>query len=199
MNGLEIEAKFLHLDHEEVRKRLKAAGAKLNYEMRNFRRALFDYPDSRFQKNDHSKRLRIRDEGDRVAINFKSKNDTNYVHEIEVNVDSYEKTEALLEAIGFVKYSYQESKRESWELDGVEVVLDVWPWLDSYIEIEGPSEDTIKDVAEKLGYDWTDAKFGSVDTAYMSQYPKMTKEDSVGDLPEVRFDMEIPRYFIDRC
>ncbi len=198
MNDLEIEAKFLNLDPDEVREKLKSAGAKLNYTMRDFRRALFDYPDSRFQKNDHSRRLRIRDEGDRIAINFKSKNETNYVHEIEVNVDSYENTEALLEAIGFVKYSYQESRRESWKIDDAEVVIDTWPWLNPYIEIEGPSEDAIKSVAKKLGYDWKDAKFGSVDTAYMAQYPRMTEDDSVGDLPEVKFSMEVPQYFTDR-
>lgn len=198
MHGLEIEAKFLFVDPDDVRERLLKAGASIKYEMRDFRRALFDYPDNRFQKNDHSKRLRVRDEGDRVAINFKSNNDTNYAHEIEVHVDSFEKTEALFEAIGFVKYTYQESKREAWELDGVEIVIDIWPWLEPYIEIEGPTEDAIKNVATKLGFEWSKAKFGSVDTAYMAQYPKMVKGDSVGDLPEVKFSMDLPQYFLER-
>lgn len=198
MHGLEIEAKFLFISPDDVRNKLKKSGATLKYKMRDFRRALFDYPDSRFQKNDHSKRLRVRDEGDRIAINFKSDNESNYVDEIEINVDSFEKTEALFEAIGFVKYSYQESKREAWDLDDVEVVIDIWPWLEPYIEIEGPFEEAIRSVAEKLGFEWSNAKFGSVDTAYLAQYPKMVKGDSVGDLPEVKFSMETPTYFLDR-
>lgn len=190
----EIEAKFLNVDHDETRAKLKKLGAECEQPMRLMRRALFDYPDSRFQKDNQKQRLRIRDEGDKVTVNFKSKNGTNYVDEIETTVGSFETMTQLLESIGLVSYSFQESKRETWHYKDVEVVLDEWPWLSTYIEIEGPSEPAIQSVAKELGFEWNDAKFGSVDTAYRYQYPGMGKGESIGDLAEVRFDLPLPDY-----
>jgi len=52
--------------------------------------------------------------------------------------------------------------------------------------------------AEKLGFSWHEAEFGSVDTAYRKQYPGMTKQESIGDLREVRFGTPLPEYLKDR-
>ena len=163
--------------------------------MRDFKRIIFDYPDLRFQKGSESIRFRVRDEGDKVALNFKQRlGDDKYDDEIEVVVDSFDNTVALVEAIGLKVHSYQESRRESWSLDGCEVVLDEWPWLEPYIEIEGPSESAIRGTAEKLGFDWDDAKHGSIDTAYRAQYKKMTMSDSIGYVSKVTFNSPLPEY-----
>lgn len=73
-------------------------------------------------------------------------------------------------------------------------MLDEWPWLPTYIEIEGPTEAAIKETAHKLGFDWADAKFGSVDTAYLDEYTKMTERESIGDLPKVEFGKSVPNW-----
>ncbi len=194
----EIEVKFLNIDIATVRQKLKTLEAVCEQPMRLMRRKLFDYPDMRFQKHNHSQRLRVRDEGNKVAINYKSNNETNYAHELEVEVGSFADMCQLLEAIGLETYSYQESKRETWQYKNVEVVIDEWPWLEPYIEIEGESEQAIKKVAEDLGFDWSTAKFGSTDTAYKAQYPGMKEADSIGDVPEVRFDDPVPQFLLDR-
>src|SRR6056297_1632085 len=178
----EIEAKFLNVDHDGLRLKLKESGAEQEFAMRNYRRVMFDHEDERFQKNDHSRRLRVRDEGDRVMLNFKSRSSTVYDNETEVEVSSFEDTVALLKSAGFVDFSYQESRREMWLLDGCEVCLDEWPWIPTYVEIEGPNEEVIKKVAAILGFDWSDAAFGSVDRAYQSEYSNMSNDDSIGDL-----------------
>ncbi|HSX06428.1 MAG TPA: class IV adenylate cyclase [Candidatus Saccharimonadia bacterium] len=192
----EIEAKFLQVNHDDIRASLKKAGATLVHPMRLMRRNLFDHPDDRYKKAFQHEKLRLRDEGDKLTINYKKKSsDSPYVHELETTVGSYDDMKQILFAIGFKTYSYQESKRETWHLDDVEVVLDEWPWLDTYIEIEGPSEPAIQAAAKKLGFDWSGAYFGSVDTAYRAQYPKMTKEDSIANVAEVRFGDPLPEYF----
>ena len=66
--------------------------------------------------------------------------------------------------------SEQESKREVWELDGVEIMLDEWPWVPTYIEIEAGTEEKVKDVASKLGLNWSDAVFGAVTPVYATHY-----------------------------
>ncbi|MDB5182539.1 MAG: uncharacterized protein JWO47_323 [Candidatus Saccharibacteria bacterium] len=194
----EIEAKFLNTNHEAMRAMLKEAGAICEHPMRIMRRVHFDFPDGRFQNNGHPKRLRVRDEGDKFTVTFKAKNKTNYVGEIETTVGSYDNMIAIFKAIGLIDFSYQESKRETWIINNVEVVLDEWPWLNPYMEIEGADEASIQAVAKILGLDWVDAKFGSVDIVYMDQYKGMKDSDSVGDLPEVKFDIPLPKYFKDR-
>ena len=88
MNGKEIEAKFLFVDFVELRKQLQKQNARCNFEMRDYRRIIFDYPDLRFQKGSESIRFRVRDEGDKVALNFKQRlGDDKYDDEIEVVVD----------------------------------------------------------------------------------------------------------------
>lgn len=194
----EIEAKFINVDHNAIRAKLQELDAVCEQPMRLMRRVMLDYPDGRFQKNNQSQRLRVRDEGNKVTVTYKASNETNYPYEVETTVGSFDEMLKLFQAVGLVDYSFQESKRETWHFDEVEVVLDEWPWLDSYIEIEGSTEAAIISAAEKLGFDWQEAEFGSVDTVYRKQYPGMTEQESIGDLREVKFDTPLPQYLKDR-
>ncbi|HVW23154.1 MAG TPA: class IV adenylate cyclase [Candidatus Saccharimonadales bacterium] len=195
----EIEAKFLNVDIEDIRARLKAAGAKLEQPMRLMRRDLFDHADDRYKNGGYQERLRIRDEGGKIAINYKrAGEDSPYAHELESTIDSYENMKQILEAVGLKSISYQETKRETWLLDETEVVIDEWPWLKPYIEIEGPSEEAIKAVAAKIGFSWEEAKYGSVDTAYRAEYPKMDEDDSISEVAIVKFDLPLPTYLKER-
>lgn len=194
----EIEVKFLHIDPEDVRLRLKELGAELEKPMRLMRRVMLDHEDGRYQSEKQTETLRVRDEGDKVTVTYKSYNETNYPYEAEVTVSSYDEMVRIFDAIGLRGYSFQESKRETWHYGDVEVVIDIWPWLDPYIEIEGQSEESIKQAAADLGFDWQESKYGSVDTAYKDQYKGMTDKDSIGDLKEARFDMPLPKYFEER-
>lgn len=193
----EIEAKFLDVDHDEIRNKLKKLGAKLEHPMRLMRRVVFDKPDGGFFKV-NGQRLRVRDEGNKITVTLKTNGASKYDSEIELQVDSFETAIKLIEGLGFNVISYQESKRETWQYDQVEIVLDEWPWLKPYIEVEGKNESEIKSFAQHLGFNWEDAKFGSVDTAYMAQYPKMTTSDSIGNVDEVKFDLPLPKYLIER-
>jgi len=86
--------------------------------------------------------------------------------------------------------SCQETKREKWLLDGSEITIDTWPWIPTFIEIESPAEENVKDIALKLGLDWNKAMHGSVETAYQKYY-NVTEEEVDGwdkiifcDVPE---------------
>lgn len=193
----EIEAKFLDIDHDEIRAKLAAAGAELEAPLRLMRRQLFDYSDGRLHKANGG-RLRVRDEGGKVTLTYKSGSDKEYSEEYETTVGSYEATVEILQAVGLQAFTSQQTKRETWQLDGVEIVLDIWPWLNPYIEIEGPTEASIRAVAQKLALNWGDALFGSADTAYRAQYPGMTAEDTVGQVTDLNFESPMPQWFIDR-
>ncbi len=195
----EIEAKFLHIDHDELRTKLRAAKATCVHPMRLMRRNMFDYPDERFRTSRPRKILRLRDEGDRVVLTYKQDStDSNYVQELETTVGDFAATTQLLEAIGLENYGVIEQKRETWQFGKVEVMLDEWPWADPFLEIEGPSEVAIRMAAEPLGFSWTDAKFGGPNVVYRNEYPGMSQDDNVNSLSELLFGDSLPEFFQER-
>lgn len=194
----EIEAKFLEVNHDEFRTKLVKLGATCEQPARLMRRVMFDYADRRFKKGKHYEHFRVRDEGGIVTMTYKRQTDSNYFDEIETTVDSFDNAAKILEAVGFIQISYQESKRESWRLDDVEVELEEWPWIKPYIEIEAPDEQQLKGAIDKLGLKWTDAIFGSVNYAYMNEFPKFSESESIADVSVVRFSDPLPQFLKDR-
>lgn len=186
----EYEAKFLDVNIEKMRQTLKKVGAKLEKPMRSFRRVTIDTP----EMTKKGAYLRVRDEGDRITLTYKQFKalSVDGAREYEIIVDDFEETIALLTVIGYPAHSYQESKRETWRSGNVEIVIDEWPWLKPYIEIEADGVEPVKTFAKKLGLDWDDAVFGDVMTAYRAQYPHLTMKDTIGNLPEVRFGDPLP-------
>ena len=188
----EIEAKFLHISHDVMRQVLKNAGATCTVPMRDMRRSILDFPDRRLHQSNSF--VRVRDEGDKVTMTFKRFEDqgVNGAREVETLVGSYEQALNICLAIGLVVQSSQESKRETWLIDGVEVVLDEWPWLDPLIEIEGPSEAEVKRTSYRLGLDWQSAVFGDATVAYRAQYPHLSDEDNIVQIPQLVFGGQLP-------
>lgn len=185
----EIEAKFLDVDFHEIREKLEKFGATCEQPMRLMRRAIIETPELRAK---HSF-IRIRDEGHKVTLTYKQVDEDSItgVKEVEVDVSHFEDTILLFEQLGLKYKSFQESYRETWRLGDVEVALDEWPWLKPYIEIEGPSEEHVREVADQLGFTWEDAVFGRITSAYQIQYPK-GNADQLVNIPEVKFDTLVP-------
>ncbi len=166
---IEYEAKFINVDKDEIRTRLEKAGAKLIRPEYMQRRVPFNLPEGRAK---HNTWLRVRDEGDKITLSFKII-DGEEIHnqrEIQVVVDDFDKTCQILRDIGCVEKSYQESKRELWMLEDVEITIDEWPFLEPYIEVEGKSEEKVKEVSKKLGFDYSQAVFGSAGKVLALKY-----------------------------
>lgn len=166
----EIEAKFPDIDAERLRSRLKEKEAELEYPEVLMRRKTFDDADRRLKKVNGW--VRVRDEGDKITLSYKQLNDRTLhgTKEVSIVVDDFDTTCLFLEAIGLVAKSYQETKREKWTYKGVEVTIDTWPWVPTFVELEGVSEDVVKEVASDLGFDWNKAMHGSVETIYQMHY-----------------------------
>lgn len=192
----EIEVKFLNVNHDAIREKLKTLGATLEQPMRLMRRSIIDYPDRRLQETKDGW-IRIRDEGDKVTLTYKESQEHQFggAKEIETTVESFEKTRDIFLAAELTEHSYQETKRETWVISDVEIVLDEWPWLNPYIEVEGSSEAKVKEVSAHLGFDWKEAVFGSVTTAYRAQYPSITKDEHISKIPRIIFGAPKPEWF----
>lgn len=194
--NIEVEAKFLNLNHEEMRKRLQDIGAVCVTPMRLMRRAIIDYADRRLQAGDVNSYIRVRDEGDKITLTYKQFNSLSVdgAQEIEVEVSSFEDTISIFTSIGLEVSSLQESKRETWKYRDCEIVLDEWPWLHPYIEIESDSKEKLESLATQLHLDWNDAVFGDVMVAYRAEYPHLTAEQTIGKVPKVTFGSPLPSF-----
>ncbi len=190
----EIEAKFLHISHEEIRRKLKEVGFVCVTPLRLMRRVIIDYADRRLQTGIPNSYIRVRDEGNKVTLTYKQFDSLaiDGAKEVEVVTSSFEDTIKIFTNVGLEVVSLQESKRETWQSGTCEVVLDEWPWLDPYIEIEDSTELEIKEVVTKLGLDWSKAVFGDVMVAYRDQYPYLKATQTVGQVAEVLFNTPLP-------
>ena len=192
----EIEVKFVDVAIDDIRERLKAAGATLEHPMRDMRRALIE---EEHHKAEHSF-IRIRDEGDKTTLTFKrrvlpdAETTIDSVHELETTVGDFDTAINIFKEAGWHYVTYQESRRETWHLGEAEVVIDEWPWLQPMIEIEAASEEVVRIVATQLGFDWANAVFGSVDVVYHRDYPNMTIRGII-EVKKVRFADPVPAAF----
>ena len=184
----EIEAQFLDIDKNAIRKKLRAIGATLIKPEVLMRRVVFYTGEHSF--------ARVRDEGNKIVMTYKNVSDDHSIlgtKEVNIEVDNYDDAILFMQGCGLKIKAHQETKREIWTYDNVEICIDTWPWLPTFMEIEGPSEKSVWDTAQKLGFTKADAKYGSVDTTYQSYYGVDT--DTVNlHTPEILFDMEPPKW-----
>jgi adenylate cyclase class 2 len=140
----------------------------------------------------------LRDEGDRITLSYKQLNDRTLhgMHEVLVTVSDFEAADALLQAIGLKVRTYQETKRESWRLGEFEIELDEWPWAKPFVEIEGPDEASLKDLAAKLGLDWDTVCHGSAEIVYRAEYDLTDAE--FNNIPILTFDQPMPEILVSR-
>jgi adenylate cyclase class 2 len=189
----ETEAKFLNVNPEQIREKLGAMGAKLVEPSIPVRRAILETPEMRAKEAF----VRVRDEGGRVTVVYKQHAKLELGGAIEIplkadNIDfktAVEYNKAILDGCS---ESYQETRRETWELENAEVVIDEWPWLNPFIEVEADTGEAVKAAAEKMGFDWQEAVFGGINIVYQKQYPHLDDRASITKLPVVRFGDPLP-------
>jgi len=98
----------------------------------------------RHQQVGESEEVLLTYKGPREKSKFKTR------QEIEVEVNQSDCAEKLLYILGYDRTLVVEKKRRIWRLGGCEVALDEVALLGSFVEIEGPDEQTIAEVQNDL-------------------------------------------------
>lgn len=180
--NIEYEATFTNIDKNGMRAKLRKAGAKLIRPEFLQKRTVLHLPKGCKIKDGW---LRVRDEGNKITTTLKVVDGVKIHNQKEINleVDDFEKANQFLAAIGCVKKAYQESKRELWILDGAEITIDEWPFLEPILEIEGKSEKAVKSVCKKLKLDYSKALFCAIGAIYSRKY----------DIPEYVINNKTPK------
>lgn len=186
---IEYEATFPNIDKDEIRERLKKAGAELVRS--EFLQKRFNFHLPKEKKTNYSW-VRVRDEGDKITMSLKSVEggDIGDQKELCLKIDDFDLAKEFLENLGCEKKNYQETRRELWMLDDVEIMIDEWPFLEPFVEIEGKSEEEVVAMSKRLGFDYTLAVFGGADELYNKKYG--IHKDIINTTPKVTFEGKNP-------
>ena len=152
MSGVkkEIEAKFFLPQLDDIRARiLSLDGCMLT--SRVFEHNLRFDTVSRDLSDDHSL-LRLRQDHSTV-LTYKRAESVEVRTEIEIEVDDFATTKALLETLGLEVFFIYEKYRETYRLEPCTIMLDELPF-GHFIEIEGESLDDVKRIASELMLPW---------------------------------------------
>lgn len=166
---IEYEATFPNIDKNAIRNALKKIGAKRVHPEFLQKRVVFYLPKGHEIEGGW---VRVRQEYDKITTSLKIVNGEKITDQKEacVTVNDFDQAVALLEGVGCIKKSYQENKREKWSYDEVEITINEWPFLESFVEVEGKSEDAVEKVSSLLCFDYAQAVFGSTDVLICKKY-----------------------------
>lgn len=143
----EYEIRVLEINKEEIINKLKKLGATKKGEFKQ-KRYVYD-----LVPKQEGKWIRLRTNGKITTLTYKNiiSNTIDGTKEIELEVEDFEKANEFLEKIGFKNRSFQENRRIQYVLDDVEIDIDSWPMIPTYLEIEGNSEEEVNNMVKKLG------------------------------------------------
>lgn len=165
----ETECRFLEIDKDALVRKLKELGAEDRGEIM-LEEVIIYGPDNAWK--DEPRFIRLRKKGDATKLTYKEHRSQTLggAYELELEVSDLEKAVSFFEAIGFPPYRRQQKKRHSFEHNGVTFDIDTWPRVPVYVELEGPSEEALKEAASNVGYDWADAVFNDAAWVLENKY-----------------------------
>ena len=163
---IEYEIRFLEIDKNSILEKLNELGAE---EVGNWLQIRKTYDLIPATPNSW---LRLRTNGEKTTLTVKeiNSNKVDGTKELEVVVDDFNETDAILTKIGLSSRNFQENKRHQFIYKDAEIDIDSWPLIPTYLEIEGESEEKIKEVCEDLGLDYEKSTTMDVTDIYKSVY-----------------------------
>lgn len=168
----EFEIKFLEVDVPALEQKLLEIGAEKVGEF-DYTRTIFYMTEDHVGGRDGW--IRVRTDGTETTLTFKKSIKEKAgdgtmrnvgMNEIEVTVDDYEKTCALIKAMGLKINKTEKNKRIRYTKGDVAFDIDFWPQLPTYLEIESTSYEKVKSAARELGFDPEQGMIGTAGSVY---------------------------------
>lgn len=158
----EIEARLLDIDEKNFIELLRKNNAKFIGDWL-MHRNVYD-----FNPIDDNKWIRLRTNGEKTTLTIKEIVDKSIegTKELEIEVSDFDDTNEILNKLGFVARGSQTNRRIRYILDDVEIDIDFWPMIPTYVEFEAQSKEKIEILCEKLGIDYQSLTTMSVPEVY---------------------------------
>lgn len=159
----EYEIKFRKIDKEAFVKKLSLLGFLCQKKEFLSQRKTFH-----FLQTEKNEWFRVRSEQWKVTMTYKCIHEDSIkgVEEIEIQVNSFEWASEILQKTGLINTAFQENTREIWVHGDIEVCIDTWPWLNPYIEIEWPTERSVREIVSELWLEWDEGIFWGSEVIY---------------------------------
>jgi predicted adenylyl cyclase CyaB len=149
----EIEIKFTVKDTKAVSEKLRKLGFRIAVGRHEEKNYLFDDEPGDIRRA--GKLLRVRKTPSSQTVTFKgpilATSKLKHREEIECRIESAETLIRIFEEVGFTVRTEYSKYRTVFEKDGLNVSLDETE-AGNYLEVEGPSDEQITKLGEKLGY-----------------------------------------------
>ena len=183
----EFEIVFTSIDKEKIIKQIKKLGWVCTKKEILMKRVIYEKSKNAF--------ARIRDEWDKVTCTYKEvKNwnlDINSVKELETEVWDFDIMKDIFNKMWLRQKAYQETKREVWKINWeIELMIDTWPWLKPFLEIEWKSEKIVKKYVDLLWFNYEKWLFWTVDEVYLKEL--WIEKNIINNLSEITFE-NIPK------
>jgi len=167
----EFEIKFSKINKDEIREKIKSLWWICTKKNTLMKRVVFDNP----VKN--KSYVRVRDEWDKITCTYKEiienkdwNLDINSVKELETKIQDFDTMVWIFRNLWLSEKAYQESYREIWAINNeIEFMIDEWPWISPFIEIEWESEDLVKKYSDLLWFNYEEWIFWAVDEIYFKE------------------------------
>ena len=177
----EIEERILEIDKDKIIKKLEELGATKAGEW-FYKRYTYDFTPKR-----ENQWLRLRTNGVETTLTYKNveTRELDGTKEFEIEVSDFEETNKMLEVLGYKYKNYQETKRIRYYLNNVEVDIDTWPMIPTYMELEGPSVEKVKELEDLLEVDKS-----KITTLYADEIAEQIYGVNILAIKELKFKEE---------
>lgn len=147
----EIEARLLEVDVNDFVNKLEQNNAQFVGDWLQIRNC---YDFTPVKENSW---IRLRTNGIETTLTIKEIENSGIsgTKESEIVVSDFDETDLILNKLGYFARSKQENRRIRYMLENVEIDIDFWPMIPTYVEFEAESEADIKNVCKKLGVDFS--------------------------------------------
>ena len=182
----ELEIAYTKVDHDALRNIIIDLWGVCIQEKTLMKRVILKPEGKKLQKA----YFRVRDEWNKITCSYKSISDGSLniysVKEVETEIQNFDAMIEILSLTWLQKVAYQESYRETWRIwESIEFMLDEWPWIKPFIELEGKNEELVKQYSKKLWFDYSLWVFWWVDQIYFRE--TWISHDTINSLKEISF------------
>ena len=174
----EIEERILEINKEATIKKLEELGANKVGEWYQ-KRFVYDFIPKR-----ENEWIRLRTNGIETTLTYKNveENAIDGTKELEIMVSDFDNTNEMLQVLGYTSRAYQENKRIRYILNDVEIDIDSWPLIPTYMELEGNNINKIKEIEKLLEVDESKITTLNCQDIYQNIY-----NINIDDIKELKF------------
>jgi len=178
----EIEARLLNVDIDEFLKKLHQNNAEFIGDWLQLR---YCYDFNPIKENSW---VRLRTNGIETTLTIKEIQDSSIsgTKESEIVVSDFFITDEILNKLGYKARSKQENRRIRYMLDNVEIDIDFWPMIPTYVEFEAQNEEQILNICKKLNIAFSDLVTLDVSSIYDHYGLNLKKQPAILTLENER-------------